>query len=926
MTIVDEIPITTGVPLPAAIVALRGRETALALIDQRLADLHGGHSNVLLLDGGPGIGKTRLLDELRRRAGRAGLPVLSAEAVDGQQNVHFAPLLAAMLSAPPSLAELTHVRDLGRRGDLGYWLLHDLGDRLRRAAARTPVVVILDSLQWADSATISAIRVLSADLRDAAVLWALAARRDQARDVLRNLFTHLTDRGADTMNLGGLPAAVVPAMIEDVVSAAAAPRLLELARTADGHPFWLTQLLCGLREEDGLRGDRGPATLPRRITRLMHERLDSLTPQARRVLRMAAVLPPEFAADQLADLMDSHATDLLEPVDEAVRAGLLAVDGTRMRFQPELLRTATRETMPVSLRRALDREAADLLLRAGVNPVEVAAAVAETAQAGDRSAAFVLRAAARTLAASDVGAAADLCIRGFDLLRPHDRERGPTAAEAADLLHRAHRVHEAVLLADRAIAGPLTTGEAELRLTMSSMTARPLADRMRENHLALSLAGVDRPTRARHHVQLAHNLLLAGDHESAFRLVQRMLAGGQEAGDPETDTAARLVLVAAQVARGDASTASVDLSGLPEIAPPPAPGFGNVLAAGLWHCLGRDGEAETVLKACLGQVRRERNGPLFGLVTHVRAQAGLVAGRLAEARADLDSIGPEHEQGWALVLRMVTSAGLAIHLGDRNLGRAATTAAKELRGAETLAERRWANRVLAMAAAERDDVGYACRLLAQDSLTPGTPPTPYGISFLIMAARIAVQALDRDLLERATAAAAALVGDDDAAPAFAAGADHVARLVAGDAPGLLAVADRHAPTRPLLAAAAIEDAARILLNGDRPTAGLEQLNRALDAYTTIGAVADVHRLRRMLRGHGLGRRINTRRPGSGWESLTEAELNVVRIVAAGATNRDAAKRLFLSPHTVNAHLRNAFAKLGITSRVHLANMLRDNDG
>ena len=92
----------------------------------------------------------------------------------------------------------------------------------------------------------------------------------------------------------------------------------------------------------------------------------------------------------------------------------------------------------------------------------------------------------------------------------------------------------------------------------------------------------------------------------------------------------------------------------------------------LWHCLGREEEAETALKDCLDQARRVRNSPLLGLTTHLRAQFGLVGGRLAEARADLGSIGSEHEQGWALILRMVTSAGLAVHLGDRNLGRSAT--------------------------------------------------------------------------------------------------------------------------------------------------------------------------------------------------------------------------------------------------------------
>jgi DNA-binding CsgD family transcriptional regulator len=57
--------------------------------------------------------------------------------------------------------------------------------------------------------------------------------------------------------------------------------------------------------------------------------------------------------------------------------------------------------------------------------------------------------------------------------------------------------------------------------------------------------------------------------------------------------------------------------------------------------------------------------------------------------------------------------------------------------------------------------------------------------------------------------------------------------------------------------------------------------------------------------------------GSGWEALTPRELEVVALVTLGATNQQAARRLRLSPHTVNAHLRHVFTKLGVTSRVEL---------
>jgi DNA-binding CsgD family transcriptional regulator len=67
------------------------------------------------------------------------------------------------------------------------------------------------------------------------------------------------------------------------------------------------------------------------------------------------------------------------------------------------------------------------------------------------------------------------------------------------------------------------------------------------------------------------------------------------------------------------------------------------------------------------------------------------------------------------------------------------------------------------------------------------------------------------------------------------------------------------------------------------------------------------------------------RPSSGWEALTAAELGVVRLVVEGGTNREVAKKLFLSPHTVDSHLRRAFRKLEVSSRVALTRVAIENE-
>jgi DNA-binding CsgD family transcriptional regulator len=60
--------------------------------------------------------------------------------------------------------------------------------------------------------------------------------------------------------------------------------------------------------------------------------------------------------------------------------------------------------------------------------------------------------------------------------------------------------------------------------------------------------------------------------------------------------------------------------------------------------------------------------------------------------------------------------------------------------------------------------------------------------------------------------------------------------------------------------------------------------------------------------------------------LTDSELKVVRLIAAGRTNREAGEQLFVSPHTVSSHLRRAFAKLDVSSRVELSRLAADHDG
>ena len=161
---------------------------------------------------------------------------------------------------------------------------------------------------------------------------------------------------------------------------------------------------------------------------------------------------------------------------------------------------------------------------------------------------------------------------------------------------------------------------------------------------------------------------------------------------------------------------------------------------------------------------------------------------------------------------------------------------------------------------------------------------------------------------------------------FAAVAQQARGILEGDADALLEAANALVTWRPLLNAGAAEDAANELACTDRADQAVEQLNAAFDTYIECDALADARRVGRALRRLGVERRIVTHpRARTGWDSLTDSELTVVNLIAQGATNRSAAQQLHLSPHTVKTHVRNAFAKLGITSRAQLAQLMRGAD-
>jgi DNA-binding CsgD family transcriptional regulator len=170
------------------------------------------------------------------------------------------------------------------------------------------------------------------------------------------------------------------------------------------------------------------------------------------------------------------------------------------------------------------------------------------------------------------------------------------------------------------------------------------------------------------------------------------------------------------------------------------------------------------------------------------------------------------------------------------------------------------------------------------------------------------------LLERAASA-------DPAFPGLAPAAAHAGALIDHDPERAVAAAqDYRTDPRPLVRAAALTDAGRLLPEESRDKA-VGYLDEALRLQSAAGAERDAARVRRLLRERGVQRAGGRPGPAAAqWPELTASELAVVRLVTQGATDREVAQRLYISAHTVNSHLRHVFAKLGIRSRVELARL------
>ena len=222
---------------------IRGRADELKVIGALVTALVQGRGGTLVIEGPPGIGKSRLLTEVMALADKSGTRTLFGEAFEYQQTVPFFALFMATLRADPPIGDADALRRLGDSADLRYWVVHDLADAIGAAAAETPLTIVLEDIHWADNGTLMALRSLATARRDVPVLWVLTARTGAGGPAVQETLSALQRADAAFLRVAAMSPGAVADLVSDAVRANADESLLNLAAKAHGNPFVVRELV-----------------------------------------------------------------------------------------------------------------------------------------------------------------------------------------------------------------------------------------------------------------------------------------------------------------------------------------------------------------------------------------------------------------------------------------------------------------------------------------------------------------------------------------------------------------------------------------------------------------------------------------------------------------------------------------------------------
>jgi DNA-binding CsgD family transcriptional regulator/tetratricopeptide (TPR) repeat protein len=929
--------------------ALVGRDPEVALLRGRVDDLGRGRGGAVWIEGEPGIGKSLVL-----HAGLSdrpdGVRVLSAVADELVQGIPLGSVLDCIGggAAPDDplwteLSSLTPTRSVGLTmpGNAVVAAAETVIGWIDSYASRTPIVLAIDDIQWADDMTVAVWGRLVRLAGQLPLLLVAACRPVPQRDELSRL--RGTIRAADSsaiISLSPLSPPAVDTLLRNLLGSTAGPRLRGLADDAAGNPLYLEELVDALRRDNrlatastGIIELTGPGSdpgVPSSLVRTIQNRLRFLSTPAIGVLRIAALLGSQFRVVDLGAALNQSAAQLANVIGEALSAGVLEESGAELEFSHPLVRWALYDGLSPMVRSTLHAQVARALERTNGAPERIAAHIAAADLPADPWTIAWIVSAAPQLSRRAPQLSAELLSRAADALDEGDPRRAMVLLELATVLFIQARFAEVEDLArpllstttERAVFARLawTLGYALLHLTRGDEALTVIEDAISRLDAASSeqarlvalqalvLLATGRRDVARAAAEeaqilaeasgdgLAHGyalhvmsmlVLQDDDYATGLALIERALAHIPSDVD---GIDLRLLLLTNRVvaiATDRESGAIRDLLVLAERAANPVRhAAAGLIAAETWSQRGRKDDSLAELE----------------LVTEVMAgQPGILwmryhalAARLAAERDDWSTVA-DH-------LRLGTESAAASGAQQQLY----ETLLVDARGLEAEHDGGPAAAIPIYLA--------ACR---PDAISVGSR----NVVWLPHLAAIAMDVGDAGALRTALEFSADAASHNQE-PRLVACAEHCRALAERDLDAIRRVARRYQDlVFPVEAALAMEDLAVLSAAAGDLGSARAAFGEALAGYEQAGARWFVRRAGERLRPFGIRRPLGgarSDRPQTGWDALTTTELRVAELVAGGAANADIAAALFVSPRTVQTHVSHILAKLNGRSRVEIA--------
>jgi DNA-binding CsgD family transcriptional regulator len=911
-----------------------------------------GQGKIVLISGEPGIGKTAILTWLVDRAAAAGARIASGAAEELEMRVPFAAVSDCLgltaAATDPKAAEIAAMLRGAHRPAGGAFSAADAEFLVTEAiqglvdgwCAAHPVLLAVDDLQWADPASLLVLHRLGRVAGQLPLLLAATRRPGagawDAAD-LERLVRSWETRDADLLSLGPLDEASVVTLTRQVTGAEPDAGLRTATAAGAGNPLYVIELARASTSRSA--PPSGAGLMPESLITVVTRRLSGLSGRARQILPVAAVLGPSFTVAELAAVLGVPALDLLGVIQEAAAVGVLTAESDRLTFRHEVIRQALYESLPRSARNALHLQAGQALAAAGA-PLERAAQHLLAGTTLDTRTLEWLAQAAGPLTARAPELAADLLSRVWDSTDPSGNLAGPLRLALARALLRAGRFAEAEAAATRALAavpGPSSAGPLRWVLVLSCLNQGRAEAALAETQRALDGGELSRIERARFHGLAAQCLRVVSTYGPVAAMQEAQAARDEALASGDTYAMAYGLQAVAGAWRWQGRfSQSVDVAGQAVAALQRAGPVADsqldphlILANGLFE-LDRDAEAQQAYAADLRQAERGL-GTFFLFFHHLSAARMLfLTGRWDDALAEIGAARevPDH---LALTVHLDGLAALiAVHRQDRERqARLRLLLDKPLvtgPARHTYDDRSWGRGLVELA---DGDPAAAFGLLQRAWEQCAAGNREYCGHYLLPdLAALAGPLGEREAARRAVAKLERYNADRQG-PALHRSAAFAAAILDGDAGGLLKVADSYAAAgRPLLEAQAREHAAAALAAAGQEQEARLQLGAAQDRYARLHAPWDASRADARLRAHGIRRGVHgeRKRPKAGWAALTDTERAVATLLAEGLSNPDIAGRMFISRRTVQFHVSNILAKLGLSSRVELAALVARRAG